>query len=346
MRPLFPTLYRNEALRQSVGQLVMQGLMSHAYLIQGAPGTGRRTFAHLVAAALVCEHASSPTLPLPCGQCPACRKILLTGTPDLTHITRGDAATIGVEAIRRMKEDMVLSATEFDYKMYIIEEADTMTLAAQNALLVALEEPPARVVIWLTCENEASLLPTVRSRIQTWHMQLLSQADIAERLCQASEKAVRLQKEAPARFNDLTMAAEGAYGRALALLEGGEKDPLFAQRAAVHQIWQAMLPRVSYSALYDATMHLPTQRQPLLASLRLLSLSLRDLILLKRDEEAPLCFFSDRVAAQDTAHRFSLRCLFLLTDATEAAQSDLRKNANIPALLSSLTTTFYHAQAK
>ena len=101
MKQLFPAIWGNEDLCRRVGDGIINGTLSHAYAIQGPSGTGKRLLASQIAAALVCENRGNPHLPLPCGECRACRMMLTRSTPDLTVITREDKATIGVEKIRR-----------------------------------------------------------------------------------------------------------------------------------------------------------------------------------------------------------------------------------------------------
>ena len=132
LKEFFPTLWSNDGLRRQVGESILHGGSSHAYLIQGPSGTGKRLFAHSVAAALCCENQKDPSLPLPCGECRSCKRLLAGETPDLMILDRGEKATLGVDAIREMKEDIYLSPTELDRKIYIINEADKMTVNAQN----------------------------------------------------------------------------------------------------------------------------------------------------------------------------------------------------------------------
>lgn len=337
MKTFFPALSGNEPLRHAAGSAVMNGTLSHAYLIEGADGTGKMFFARQTAAAALCENRGNTAYPLPCGQCPACRKILETGTPDLTLISRGDAATIGVDLIREIKQDMYLSPTEFQKKIYIIDEAERMTTQAQNALLIALEEPPTDVLIFLLCSDASSLLTTVRSRVQTWRMARFTTKELQDFLLAQDRRAATLKADDPARFSELLAAAEGSPGAALALLDRRALDALLSRRATVTSLLDALAARGRYADLYDVVSHLPNKRPELAEFLRLFSLALRDLILIKRDGNVPLCFFADREEAETRSATFSLRGLFAVTDAVNALNEDLARNANVNVLLSSFT---------
>lgn len=345
MKAYFPTLMGNESLKQQFGTRVLGHTMAHAYLIQGDVGTGKKTFAHLLAAAMCCEQKTVDGVPLPCGMCRTCQRIITDNTPDLMIIERGENATIGIDAIRRAKEDMYLSSTENDKKIYMIYEADKMTLAAQNALLIVLEEPPRDVVIFLLCEDASALLPTVRSRVQTVRMALFDAA-MLHAFLSSNSKAQRLLKEGGAKVDELIVAAAGSPGRALLLLERKEMGSVGARREAALAVLSSVHNRTRFSMVYEAVSHLSIKRQELVAELGQLILAVRDLILLKRDENAPLCFFGDRVAACERCEMLSLRSMFAIYDAAQTAIDRLNKNANIGVVIASLADELRAAPSK
>lgn len=346
MKPLFPTLAGNDRQKTAVGTAILRGTLSHAYLIQGPAGCGKRTFARLVAAALLCQAQKTDGVPLPCGECPACRKVLATGSPDLTVLSRGENATIGVEAVRRMKDDMYLAPAEFDRKIYLVEEAEKMTPAAQNALLIALEEPPRQVMIFLLCTDASAMLPTVRSRVQVWSVTPFSRDALEALLLRRDTRASALRRDDPAAFRTLIAAAEGSPGRALSLLERKELKAAQDLRACVTELLSAVQARAGYARLQSVAAALPAKRPELLECLRLCLAATRDMILLKRDENAPLCFFADREDARARSESYGLRCLFSVSEALSDAMSDLNRNANVSVVLACLTDRLWHAPTK
>ena len=140
--------------------------LNHAYIISSAdPALGRER-AGEIAAAAVCRSPSD----VPCGVCRACRKAAAGIHPDIITVRRLDDGKgrqkreIGVDQIRAMAADAAVLPNESERKVYLIEDADTMNLSAQNAALKLLEEPPAGVHFLLCTVNPGQLLPTVRSR--------------------------------------------------------------------------------------------------------------------------------------------------------------------------------------
>ena len=123
-----------------------------------------------MAAALVCQSSG----PVPCGVCRACRKAREGIHPDIIRVKRPEddkgrpKREIPVDTVRSMAADAPVLPNESERKVYLIEDADTMNTAAQNAALKLLEEPPRGVYFLLCAQNPALLLPTVRSRCALW----------------------------------------------------------------------------------------------------------------------------------------------------------------------------------
>ena len=136
--------------------------LSHAYLITGGGGDSRAVFAGRLAAAYLCEGDVPP-----CGRCRACRKVGKGSHPDLSRTAPPpDKAEITVEQIRSLRADAYVRPNEGRRKVYVIDPADAMNPAAQNALLKVLEEGPAYAAFLLVSDRPGKLLDTVRSRCE------------------------------------------------------------------------------------------------------------------------------------------------------------------------------------
>ena len=140
--------------------------LSHAYIVSSASEKQRTEIARELAAKMMCTVGGDK----PCGVCRDCRKIKSNIHPDLITISRplddngNKKREIAVDQIRDMSADAIVLPNEAKTKVYIIEDADTMNTAAQNAALKLFEEPPKNVAFILCVENMEKLLITVRSR--------------------------------------------------------------------------------------------------------------------------------------------------------------------------------------
>lgn len=148
----------------------------HAWLLLGPTGSGKRATALALAAAFNCHRLPG----IGCGECSACTRIISGRHPDL-HVIAPEGQNISVETIRSgMIPEAARSPFEARRKIFVIEEAERMHPAAQNALLKTLEEPPEDTVIILVCDQEDELLETVRSRCRVLHFQRVSSEVIQE----------------------------------------------------------------------------------------------------------------------------------------------------------------------
>ena len=170
--------------------------IAHATIVAAGGREESLRCAEQIAAALVCQSAG----PVPCGSCRACRKAMAGIHPDILRVRRLEdekgrpKKEILVDQIRAVAMDAPVLPNESERKVYLIEDADSMNLPAQNAALKLLEEPPAHVFFLLCAANPALLLPTVRSRCAVWSGAGEEQAQDPE-LRAAAEDFLRLTAE-------------------------------------------------------------------------------------------------------------------------------------------------------
>jgi DNA polymerase III subunit delta' len=173
--------------------------MTHAWLFTGPPGSGRSTAARAFAAALQCPN-------LGCGQCPACHTVL-AGTAADVELVRPSGLSYGVGDTRDLVRRAALSPSGGRWQVIVLEDADRLTEDAANALLKAIEEPPARTV-WLLCTPAADdLVPTIRSRCRLVPLQTPPVRAVADVL-------VTRDGVDPAMAAFAARAAQGHIGRA------------------------------------------------------------------------------------------------------------------------------------
>lgn len=136
--------------------------LAHLLLFHGGSALHQREVALRLAQILNC---SQPTLEGPCQECPVCHKIISGNHPDVLWL-KPLKTTIGIEQVLAWQQKVYFKHYEGNYKVSVIEQADSVTLPAANALLKVIEEPPERTVIILCAQNAEGILPTIQSRAQ------------------------------------------------------------------------------------------------------------------------------------------------------------------------------------
>lgn len=187
--------------------------LSHAYLLAGPAGCGKRTLAGLLSQALVCSGAGE----VPCGACDHCRKAVAGVHPDILRVGN-DGKDITVSQVREVRSDAYIRPNEAGRKVYILENAQTMNGSAQNALLKLLEEGPAYAAFLLLSDNAGAMLPTVRSRCELLTLSPVTPAEAEAWLLRRFPDLPREQ------ILDAARRCEGVLGRAVAWLEGGGQE--------------------------------------------------------------------------------------------------------------------------
>lgn len=216
----FNQFYGNSKAKEALVFYQRGGRFPHGILLEGEAGSGRKTFAGLIAAAALCEGEDAP-----CGQCRHCKKIFKGIHPDVQQIAPPPGkASFTKEQVEKLRADAWVKPNEAPRKIYILCEVQKMTAWAQNALLKLLEEPPPGVMFLLTCDNRFQLLETVRSRV----VLLTLEGPGAER----TEQALREQMPGldPDKARWAAQASGGNIGRAKQMLEE-EKDAQWFQLA-------------------------------------------------------------------------------------------------------------------
>jgi len=327
VRRYFPTLVGNDALCARLGGEIADRRLSHAYLLTGPAGSGKHTLAYLMAAALACEAEGDG--PLPCGKCAACRAILSRQDPDVIAVSRGERVTLGVEQLRGIMEELYIAPNWHDDKIYIIEDAQTMTVQAQNALLIALEEPPRHVRFFLLCSEPDAMLETIRSRAPMLRMGYIPAQQMREWLLQNDKRAAALCESNPAEFEAVLLSADGCIGNALSLLDARRRKPIMQRRKQTEDFLGLALRRSSAGDVLAALSALPQKREEMIALLRMVSMAIRDLLAVKRAPGAKLCFYTDCMEAEQAAQARSVNALLRLEDAVQTARDALNRNANL-----------------
>lgn len=197
----------NEHIVEHFKKAIENNKISHAYIINGEKGMGKRTVAKAFAMTLLCEEKGT----VPCMKCHSCVQALTDNNPDLIMITPDKPTTLSIDHIRQtLVNDVELKPYSNSHKVYIVEDAELMNNAAQNAILKTIEEPPEYAVIILLTTNISALLQTVLSRCVKLDMQPLKK-EVVKKYLMEKEKVVDYQADIAVSF------AGGNLGKAIEL---------------------------------------------------------------------------------------------------------------------------------
>lgn len=318
---IFKGLIGNEDIKSTLGSAIKKGKFSHAYIIEGAYGTGKHTVARLASSAIMCTGYGD----LPCKECEYCRKILSDNCADVRFF---DA--FKVDDVRKIKETLYESSTECPYKIYIFNDAHKMNVKAQNALLISLEEPPKNVIFFLLCQDASALLETIRSRAQLLRTKPLSKEEILDYI-----KSNTTSSLTDSELSQIIASSGGSLGYALDMLDVEKSRSLIEGRKKITDFIEALLLS-DREAISKISSMFSMQREELKDLVNASLLAVRDLAVLKKDKGAPLCFFASREEALILVGKHSLDKILSIYDALGQAGEDLGSNANVPSTLTSI----------
>jgi DNA polymerase III subunit delta' len=164
-----------EELQPTVLKMLKNSLLkhrvAHAYLLEGIRGTGKKEIALLITKALFCDSLLEGYKP--CETCHNCRRINSGNHPDV-HKVEPDGLSIKKQQIQDLQQEFSKKGVESSRKVYMISDADKMSVSAANSLLKFLEEPNSQTTAFLLSEQPQQLLPTILSRCQILSFKPLS----------------------------------------------------------------------------------------------------------------------------------------------------------------------------
>ena len=336
MKNLFPHLLGNGHTKKLMAEDIRKGTFLHACILEAVKGAGVEDVAFDIAAALACTRKDSGKLP--CGACPSCRKIEGRTCVDVITVDKGDKATIGVDKIRAMKQDAVLTPSELDCKIYVLKEAERLTEEAQNALLKLLEEPPVENTYFILCtENAEALLPTVRSRAPVTRLTPPERDEV----CRA------LTEERPVSREDALLAAaiaENGIALAREVLdgtdEGKRKTELYNH---ARRLTEMLAEKKSKTEIILYISSLSAKKEEATEILRLIYSGLRDIIAVKRCQDCTTDLYQTPEHVRRYAGKMTVRSAVRISDAVSEALVSLEKNASPKTVLLAFAVSAHNA---
>lgn len=209
---MFEMIQGHQTITKHLANEIDSQQVSHAYLFSGIDGIGKKKTAQEFAKALLCQDREKPG----CGHCPVCLQIEHENYPDVKIIEpKAGVDSIKISQVREMISELAIKPYSGDWRINIIDGAEKMTPEAQNSLLKSLEEPLSYNIFILVTSHPQSILPTIRSRCQSYHFQPLSMVEMEAAFFEQGE----FEKQA---VTEAVRAAGGSPRMALYLLNNGE----------------------------------------------------------------------------------------------------------------------------
>ena len=322
--------YQNTDMEMCVEEKAIQNhKISHAYILTGEAGMGRKSIANAFAMTLLCEKGGSE----PCMMCHSCKQVMSGNHPDLIYVTHEKPGSIGVDDVREQINDTIMIRPYSSYyKIYIVDEAEKMTVQAQNALLKTIEEPPSYAVIILITTNQEAFLPTILSRCVQMKLKPLKDFTIKSYLTQNLHIA---EKDA-----DICAAfARGNLGKAIHLASSDEFKELFQKVMVLVKNVGTM----DISMLLDCIREMKEQNFDIGEVLDLMQLWYRDVLMFKVTKDMNLLIFKDEYKMiNETGEKVDYAGLEAILAAIDTARTRLNANVNMELAMELLLLTMKH----
>lgn len=313
--PGFQDIIGYDNIKTHLKNSIERNKVSHAYIISGEKGSGKNSLADAFSMALQCEKKGSE----PCMECPSCKQALGRNQPDIIRVSHKNPGSIGVEEIReQVNGDIAIRPYSGPWKIYIIDEAEKMTPAAQNALLKTLEEPPPYAVLLLLATNADLFLPTILSRCIRLDLKPLDNALVMgylrEKLGITGEKL-----QICAAF------AQGNLGKAISLALAEDFDNLKFEALGLIR----RLPAMETFELIETLKNISDFRLGVNDYLDLFQAWFRDVLLFKATNDLNnLVFSGETNSIIDQANRCSYEGIETIMASIENTRARLRANVN------------------
>lgn len=322
----FKDVVGHQDIIRYIKNCVEQKKVSHAYILNGERGSGKKLLAYLFAMTLQCESGESE----PCGSCRSCKQVEGGNQPDIITVNHEKPGSIGVEDIRgQINADIMIKPYAGPYKIYIVPEADLMTVQAQNALLKTIEEPPEYAVILLLTENADSLLPTIHSRCVKLKLRNVKQTLIKKYLME--------QRQVPDYQAAVCAAfAQGNIGRAIMLASSEH----FAEiKDGAIQLMK-YIGEMELHEIVAAIKEINKYKLEVTDYLDIITIWYRDVLLYKATKDVSNVIFSDQLKfIKDKASRSSYEGIETILEAIEKAKQRLKANVNFDLVMELLLLT-------
>lgn len=312
----FSDIIGQDHIKDHLKTAIENGKISHAYIIHGEKNAGKEFIAETFAMALECENNTDIE---PCMECHACKQAITKNNPDIITLIHEKPGTIGVEDVRRsIVSDVSIRPYNGKWKIYLINDAEKMSVQAQNALLKTLEEPPDYVVIILLTSNMSALLPTIISRSTVLNMRPVDDKSVRKYLME--------RIHVPDYQADICVAfARGNIGKAKHLATSEDFDNIKNDAIRVLKYAHEMDMNEFVSALNQISAY----KINIEDYLDILLIWYRDVLMFKATGDLDGLVFKDEIVSiRERAGRSSYEAVERIIEAIEKTKVRLRANVN------------------
>ncbi|MCI7261848.1 MAG: DNA polymerase III subunit delta' [Clostridium sp.] len=322
----FHDIIGHDKVKDHLRKAIEYHKVSHAYILSGEEGMGKKTLADAFAMTLLCERSDKE----PCLQCHACKQMMSGNHPDVIRVTHEKPGSIGVDDIRTQINDTIyIKPYSSSYKIYLVDEAEKMTPQAQNALLKTIEEPPAYAVIMLMTTNQELFLPTILSRCIQLKLRPLKDTQVSDYL----KETMGIPEE---KADVFAAFARGNLGKAIHLASSEEFGLLYRQILNLLK----NLKEMDISMLLDSIRKLQEDQLDLRECLDFMQLWYRDILMFKVTKDINTLVFKDEYAkVSSLCQKSSYEGLELILEAIEKAKTRLDANVNADLALELMLLT-------
>ena len=322
----FKDVVGHKDILKYISSAVENNRVSHAYILNGERGSGKKMLANLFAMTLLCETGDNE----PCGKCHSCKQAESGNHPDIIRVTHEKPNSISVDDIRTQVNNTVdIRPYQGPYKVYIIPQADMMTPQAQNAILKTIEEPPSYAVFLLLTENAETLLPTINSRCV-----MLKLRNIKDTLI---KKYLMENLEIPDYKADMCTAfAQGNMGRAIMLANSDHFNEI--REEAVQLLKH--ISEMELNEIVAAVKNISVYKLEITDYLDIIMIWYRDVLLYKATKEIDKVVFKDQLQSiKEQARKSSYEGIELILESLEKAKARLKANVNFDLVMELLFLT-------
>ncbi len=305
----------HDRIKEYLRDAVKKNKPGHAYIFNGGAGIGKRTMADIFVKSLMCTGEGEK----PCGQCRSCKQVDSGNSPDLFRVTHEKQA-ISVEDVRsQIVSPMGIKPYESEYKIFIVDEAEKMNSAAQNALLKTFEEPPEYGIIILLTENADAFLETIRSRAITLNFGEVQQKDVIDFL-------VREKKVPDYLAASVAACAGGCPGKAYRWID----DDDFQKKLEDGLRILRKLERLDTATVIDTAKSWAKNKDEVDFFLNLFEIWIRDVLLIKSTGRTGRCLLRNETDYEKgQAERKEYRELARMLDLKEDFKARIKANVNL-----------------